>query len=149
MDVNIQLHKPPFSDSFISDFIHIAKLVFGNANQDSLRWRLEEMPDVTVFVATVDDRLVGFKAGYAATDKRYYSWLGGVDSDFRKQGIAKQLMSHQHKWLLQSGYQLLETHVLQNNKAMVLLNHNSGLAITGHFMKDGKPNYVMQKRIIR
>ncbi len=143
--------EAPFSDTFISEFMRATKVIFGDKAEedwlDSLKWRLEQMPDVTVFITEIDSRLVGFKAGYATASDRYYSWLGGVDPDFRRQGIAKKLMNQQHEWLYTSRFQLLETHVEQNNKVMVQLNLGSGLAITGFFLKDSKPNFVMQKNV--
>ena len=147
----MDLVKAPFSSTFISEFVRVTKVVFGSdADQgwiDSLKWRLEKMPDVTVFVTKVGSRMVGFKAGYATAYSRYYSWLGGVDPNFRKQGIATKLMTEQHGWLYRSRFQLLETHVEQNNKAMVQLNLKGGLTITGSFLKDSKPNFVMQKDV--
>ena len=148
MKPELELQKPPFSESFLGELARIFELVFPAGRRDYLVWRLENMPDVTVFTSAHGKHLTGFKAGYAFTESRYYSWLGGVDADYRNQGIAKKLMSQQHSWLLDSDYSLVETHVEQSNKAMVQLNHHSGLVITGHFVKDGKPNYIMQKNVL-
>lgn len=147
----VNLHIPPFSDVFFSEFRDMTARAFVGSTDDewldSLRWRLESMPDVTVFTIEMDGRWAGFKVGYAATNKRYYSWLGGVDPSFRKQGIAKQLMAAQHAWLQESRFQLVETHVDQDNKAMIQLNLNSGLSVTGVFLKRGKSNLIMQKDV--
>ncbi len=147
----IKLSEAPFSEAFISEFTGMAERVFGGAADrswlDSLKWRLERMPDVTVFVAEAGSRPAGFKAGYAIAQDRYYSWLGGVDPDFRRRGIAKELMSEQHNWLHGSRFRLLETHVEQDNSAMIQLNLESGPNITGLFSKDGKPYFVMQKKL--
>ncbi|HIG40634.1 MAG: GNAT family N-acetyltransferase [bacterium] len=147
MKPELDFQKPPFSESFLGELLRIFQLVFPAGRRDYLMWRLENMPNVTVFTSAYGKHLTGFKAGYAFTESRYYSWLGGVDTVYRNQGIAKKLMSQQHRWLLGSVYSLVETHVEQSNKAMVQLNHNSGLVITGHFVKDGKPNYIMQKNV--
>ena len=148
-----RLLEAPFSGASVSEFRELTKRVFGEAADeswlDSLKWRLERMPDVSVFVTEADSRWIGFKAGYAIAQDRYYSWLGGVDPEFRKQGIAKEMMRSQHNWLLSSRFQLLETHVEQDNEAMVRLNINNGLSVTGLFMKSGKPYFVMQKRLAR
>ena len=105
------------------------------------------MPDVTVFIAGDESRLIGFKAGYATAHNRYYSWLGGIDPDFRRQGIAKQLMNQQHDWLHESRFRLLETHVEQTNKVMIQLNLDAGFTVAGHFLKAGKPTSVMERNI--
>ena len=146
-----RLSEAPFSETFASKFRELTKRIFGAAADeswlDSLKWRLERMPDVSVFVAETDSKWTGFKAGYAIAQDRYYSWLGGVDPDFRKQGVAKELMNQQHIWLRGSRFQLLETHVEQDNDAMIQLNLQSGFNITGLFLKDGKPYFVMQMRL--
>ncbi len=145
------LVEAPFSDAFIAQFVNISERVFGqSADQawlDGLHWRLEKMPDVTVFTAEIDGVLIGYKAGYATHPNRYYSWLGGVDPDHRGQGIGRLLMDQQHAWLQSSRFKSVETHVAQDNAAMVQLNLNSGLAITGMFSKDGEANFIMKKNV--
>jgi len=134
------------------DFTRLAALgmrVFETFDDRSLAWRLGKMPDVSIFVAAAGERLVGFKAGYAATENRYYSWLGGVDPDWRGQGLASELMTRQHEWLRGTNYALVETHVRQDNDVMVALNLKHGLRITGMFLKRGEPNYVMQREFQR
>lgn len=141
----IERYALPLGDDAFSELSALAERVFDHHDPDSMAWRLTRMPEVTVFVAHDGDRLTGFKAGYAATENRYYSWLGGVDPDYRGEGIAGELMAHQHAWLEQSDFKLVETHVAQANDAMVALNLKYGLRITGMFIKRGEPNYIMQK----
>ena len=151
LQMTINLFEAPFSNTFIAEFMRVTKIIFrSDADKDwidSLKWRLEQMPDVTIFAIEIDSYIIGFKAGYATAYDRYYSWLGGIDPNFRKQGMATKLMNQQHEWLYKSRFQLLETHVEQNNKVMVQLNLKSGFAITGFFLKDSKANFVMQKNI--
>ncbi|NQV14363.1 GNAT family N-acetyltransferase [bacterium] len=41
---------------------------------------------------------IGFKLGYAIPGtRRYYSWLGGVRKDYRRQGIAQELLDRQEQ----------------------------------------------------
>ena len=130
-------------------FCELAGRVFEESGQDYLHWRLDNMPDVTVFIASVDGVPAGFKAGYAATGSRYYSWLGGVDPAWRRLGVGAALMVAQHQWLMESRYDLVETHVDQENTAMIALNMAHGFEITGMFLKRGKPNYIMQRNVVR
>lgn len=147
MQYQVYRFESAFTDAFYDDLAMLASRVLGNTSVDYLRWRLEKMPDVSLFLAHADDRLVGFKAGYAATQTRYYSWLGGVDPDTRRVGIASRLMEEQHAWLNSTNYELVETHVLQDNLGMIQLNLNYGFKITGMFLKRGQPNYIMQKAL--
>ena len=66
------------------------------------------MPDATLWQAKTSEQLVGFKAGYAQTRNRYYSWLGAVAPEYRRQGIASQLMASQHEWSIKNGYESIE-----------------------------------------
>jgi len=146
----INLSQPPYSKEFLSRFTGIVKIVFGDeADADwlaSLNWRLDNMPDVTVFTAHKEGVLIGFKAGYATAYNRYYSWLGGTLPNFRKQGIASKLMDTQHQWIMLSRFNVLDTHVDQKNKPMIALNEKHGFLTIGSFVKSGNENRIMQKQ---
>ena len=147
--MDLRLLQTPFSPTFISQFLSLTQRSFKNdATQswlEGLNWRLENMPDVTVFAMFHDDRLIGYKAGYATAFDRYYSWLGAVDPKFQRQGVARRLMQAQHDWLAASRFTLLETQVARTNKAMLELNLSGGFQISGEFSKKGEPYFVMEK----
>ena len=147
--MDIQLHQAPFDPAFTTQFISLSKTAFGtDATQtwiNGLNWRLENMPDVTVFVMFNDDNLIGYKAGYASAYDRYYSWLGSVHPDFQRQGIARRLMQAQHDWLTTSRFTLLETQVAKVNNAMLELNLSGGFQISGEFSKKGEPYFILEK----
>ncbi len=137
------------TEKFLPEFIPLVKNVFGSeASQswiDGLEWRLKNMPDLTVFAAYDGQDLVGFKIGYATAYNRYYSWLGGVHPDYRRQGFARQLMTRQHNWLSHSRFVKLETQVASQNTAMIELNKNAGFSTTGKFEKSGELYLFMEK----
>ena len=141
----------PFIKTFIGQFISLSELTFKkDASQswiDGLGWRLENMPDVTVFIMFDEDRLIGYKAGYATAYDRYYSWLGAVHPDFQRQGVARRLMQAQHDWLTASRFTLLETQVTKSNDAMLDLNLSSGFQISGEFSKRGEPYLILEKTV--
>jgi len=145
------LIKPPFSESFIDRFVSASERIFGQDADDiwlnSLQWRLANMPDVTVFTVEMDDRLIGYKAGHALAYDRYYSWLGGADPDYRRQGIGSLLMDAQHGWLGNSRFRQVETYVEPTNTAMVQLNMKHGFIVGGQFMKGDKPFLIMQETL--
>ncbi len=149
--VTITLLQPPFSATRLEGFRQITASVFAeDASPDwlsSLAWRLENMPDVTIFHAEEDGKPVGFKAGYASAHTRYYSWLGGIVPGFRRRGLARALMEAQHAWLLASRFNQVECHVDQDNTAMIELNVKSGMTVAGSFLKDGHPTIILQKDV--
>jgi ribosomal protein S18 acetylase RimI-like enzyme len=75
---------------------NVPRALTAQEQADDLRWRLEAMPSVSVVCACVDDEIVGFKIGYAHSQSRYYSWLGGVKPQRRRRGIGAQMMELQH-----------------------------------------------------
>ncbi len=148
MTIDIQLIEPHFSDEFVQNFIELNELIFvGDQFAEGIKWRMNNMPRTSIFIAKDDDKMIAFKAGYAITINKYNSWLGGVDPKYRKRGIAKELMIEQHHWLKVQGFSEVETHLSQNNTAMINLNQKCGMQITGLYMNDEKPYFIMRKKI--
>lgn len=149
--MSIRFFTAPFSKSFLIDFRDMTAAIFGGEADeewlDGLSWRLENMPNATVFISYKSDVPAGYKAGYALSHDQYYSWLGGVRHDFRRAGIGQVLMQAQHQWLRENGYKCVETHVDQANDAMMMLNLLCGFKATGVFLKKDKPNYILQKTL--
>lgn len=142
-----ELVESDVPDSLVLELSALEQRVFGNSDIDSLRWRVGNMPDVTVFLARHGQRLAGFKAGYAVTDKRYYSWLGGVDPSHQRRGLASALMQRQHDWLGQCGYRFVETHVRRDNTGMIQVNLDHGFDVVGMFLKSDRPNLIMRRML--
>jgi GNAT superfamily N-acetyltransferase len=120
----------PLSSQQISEIATLSALVFAPPTIDN-EWRLTQMPDTSAFVALDAERLIGFKAGYAIAERKYYSWLGAVHPDFRNRGIATQLARAQHAWLVQRGYTAVETATLAENRVMAKLNSSMGFLVIG------------------
>ncbi|MFN3237211.1 MAG: GNAT family N-acetyltransferase [Pseudomonadales bacterium] len=127
--------------------LRLAREVFAEVAPGYVEWRIANMPDLSCFIATHDDEWCGFKCGYALTKRRYYSWFGGVVPTLRGKGIAAELMQAQHNWLQGTDYQVVETHVRQNNLAMVRANQKFGFKIVGRFLKSSQVNLIMQAEI--
>jgi len=108
-------------------------------------WRFKHMPAFTVFEARPGANLVGFKIGYAYTRTRYYSWLGGVDPAFQRNGIARELLIRQHAWLCENDYLLVETGARQSNLTMTRLNLASGFKIVGLRHKTDSMDILFEK----
>lgn len=65
-----------------------------------------------IYFAKDGEKIVGFKIWYEEDKKGIYSWLGGVDPNYRMQGIATELMELQFKISMEKGYSkvMLKTH---------------------------------------
>jgi GNAT superfamily N-acetyltransferase len=60
--------------------------------------RLKGRTNPLMLLAQVQDRPVGFALGYENKPGTFYCWLIGVIPDFRRQGIAAQLMEAMAAW---------------------------------------------------
>jgi GNAT superfamily N-acetyltransferase len=60
--------------------------------------------NLTLLLATLDGRPVGFIAGFELKPATYYSWLCGVLPDFRRLGVASQLMEAMEAWAAEHAY---------------------------------------------
>lgn len=96
---------------------------------------LDRLPllDGRAVLAARDDggRLIGFKLGYRRGATLFYSWLGGVHPDARRQGVAQRLMTAQHAWARSRGYAQIETRTRAENRAMIIANLKGGFRIVG------------------
>lgn len=133
------------SDQVISEVQALAVSEFGSYSETEGDWRFKHMPDFSLFEARIDGMLIGFKIGYAHTKVRYYSWLGAVDSRFRRNGIGRELMNRQHLWLRDRGYLSVETSARQSNFAMAQLNLASGFKVVGIRYKGEDPDIIFEK----
>lgn len=89
-----------------------------------------EVADTLLLVAEVDGVLAGFKVGYDRYhDGSFYSWMGGVDSRFRRLKTAKKLADYQENIARQRGYKSIRFRTRNRNKAMLLFALNNGFSL--------------------
>ena len=123
-------HLAPLAPALIDEVTALSEHVFSSPAID-YAWRLANMPDVSLFCARSDGQLIGFKAGYAVAERRYYSWLGAVHPDHRRQGVATELARLQHAWIAERNYTMIETSSRGDNAPMANLNLANGFSAIG------------------
>src|SRR5262249_5990579 len=72
---------------------------------ESFRRRYLGRHNVLQLVARVKDRPVGFFLGFELKPLTFFGWFWGVLPDYRRQGIASQLMDAVHAWARQNDYE--------------------------------------------
>lgn len=72
-----------------------------------------------ILVATVDGNPAGFSLGFELKPDVFFSWFYGVLKDFRRAGIASQLMAAQHSWALEHGYESVRLECQNGHRAML------------------------------
>jgi len=145
MTISYRSETTPLSPQRMEQMSDLSRLVFGAHRVDDGNWRMTNMPDLSAFTAFVGGLMVGFKIGYAHTSTRYYSWLGGVHPEHRRQGIAVALMRLQHEWVADRGYEIVETETAQSNAGMCQLNEQSGFRVTGMRFDHDRPRMIYRR----
>jgi predicted GNAT superfamily acetyltransferase len=130
MPIDYALHLHDIPQDLISEVASLSERVFETSSIDHA-WRLTHMPQVSLFCARQAGELIGFKAGYAIAERKYYSWLGAVHPQWRRQRVASHLAGMQHEWLVAQGFAIVETSSRSENAAMARINLGSGFAAIG------------------
>ena len=98
---------------------------------DFFRRRFMGRYNVLTLLARLDDRPVGFWVGFELKPTMYYHWLGGVLSDFRRKGIARQLQEAQQAWSKDHGYEYIRCECMNHQREFLHFAVDSGFDICG------------------
>lgn len=103
--------------------------IFEKVDLKKLEKRFSDAKDLLINLALDNEKIVGFKVGYQIDSMKFYSWLGGVDENYRNQKIAHELMKHQHDWCVAKSYQIVQTKTKNCFRPMLILNIKNGFDI--------------------
>lgn len=126
----LQLHESIFKDS------------------DTLVGKMETKPGLILNVAVDKGKVIGYKIGYKLDNDTFYSWLGGVDKNSRKYGVATKLMENQHLYLKENGYKIVQTKTMNKWRNMLILNIKSGFDVIDTYIdKNGETKIILEKKL--
>ena len=131
------------SKQLLEDILLVYKSVFDDYKLDFFKNRVHQKQDLIMVLCFKQNQLLGFKIGYRYNDTVFYSWVGGVLSEHRKNGIAKQLAQLQEEKVKEKKYQKIRTKSMNLFKPMMILNLKNGFDI-----KNLYTNVVGQTKII-
>ena len=94
--------------------------------------RLKHADNPLIIFAMFHDALIGCKIGYQCSSDSFYSWIGGVHPNFRRQGIAQNMLQLQIDWCTNNRFRIIRTKTLINNPAMYCLNFKNGFRVIGN-----------------
>lgn len=150
MSDNIQVieHTGPPEETLRNEVFELYRAIFNSEPNEEAEERLMHQRDLLILMAYDDDQPVAFKVGYRQDPDTFYSWIGGVAAHYRRQGIALELMRHQHEWAKTKGYRFLQTKTLNRWREMLVLNLRNGFAIIGTYVgKDGRLRIILEKEL--
>ncbi|WP_079508751.1 GNAT family N-acetyltransferase [Mesobacillus jeotgali] len=127
MNIHYSIFNSAPNDEISAGLIKLHGKIFG-ASEDLIE-KMAAKPELMVIIAQAGDNVIGYKIGYELSSEKYYSWLGGVDPDFRRHGIAAELMKRQHKLLLEKGYRIVQTKTMNKWRNMLVLNIKNGFDV--------------------
>ncbi len=104
---------------------------FGNDAYNLEEYKKRLKPPYLALICYHQHTAVGFKVGYQRGPVgSFYSWMGGVLPDYRKQGIARNLADTQEKWAKAQGFTRVWFKTHNRNRAMLLFALSNGFYIS-------------------
>src|SRR5919197_2975896 len=88
---------------------------------ESFRRRYLGRYNVLQMLATVQGKPVGFFLGFELKPDTFFAWFYGVHSEFRRHGIATQLMEAAHDWARTHNYEVLRVECHNHHRPLLHL----------------------------
>ena len=106
--------------------------------------------NVLQMVARIDDRPVGFSLGFELKPCVFFSWFYGVLPQFRRQGIASQLMDAVHGWAQLNDYESIRFECHNQHRPMLHLGIAKEYDIVGiRWDPDRNANLLLFQKVLR
>jgi len=102
-----------------------------------------------MLVASLDDHPVGFFSGFELKPGVFFSWLFGVLPDYRRNGIATQLMDAVQAWVGQHGYESIRFECHNQHRPMLHLAISQAYDVVGiRWDPDRGNNLVIFEKVL-
>ncbi len=98
---------------------------------ESFHRRYRGRYNVLQLIARVDGNPVGLFLGFELKPTVYFAWFYGVVPDYRRQGIASQLMDAVHSWAKQNDYESIRMECHNQHRPVLHLAIALGYDIVG------------------
>lgn len=140
MALSFATHYLDISDQVIDAMAGLISKNFGDQwPEPNFRERVRAKTKPMAVLALSEEIPVGFKLGHEKYQGAFYSWLGCVQSEHRRKGIARALLKQQHQWCKERGYEKVLTRSRNTFPGMMILNIQEGFRVTGTEMDGGEP----------
>lgn len=116
---------------------------------DSFRRRFRGRYNVLLLLARLGDLPVGFLIGFELKPTVFFCWFYGVHPDYRRQGIASQLMEAVHSWAKQNEYESIRFECHNQHRPMLHLAIHLEYDIVGmRWDPDRGDNLVIFEKVL-
>lgn len=132
------------SDKLLDDIVQLEAAVFPEPfSKEKIERKLAVQSSIRGIIVYSEKQPVGFKVGFERSPIVFYSWIGGVHPEFRKQGIAKRLIRRQHQWCKEKDYEKVATSSRNSFREMMILNLQEGFDIVDTHLDSQKNEVVV------
>jgi len=91
---------------------------------------------------------VGFKLGYIIANKHsFFSWLGGVHPDYRRQGIGQALLENQEQHVRTLGITEIYFTTFDRFPAMIKLGKKNNYSLVKTALDEGETKYWYARQL--
>jgi len=116
---------------------------------DSFQRRFRGRYNILQLMARLGQRPVGFFLGFELKPLVFFAWFYGVLPEFRRQGIASQMMDAVHSWAVQNDYESLRFECHNQHRPMLHLAIALGYDIVGmRWDSDRGDNLVIFEKVL-
>ncbi len=134
----------------IAKIIRFYATIFDKVDFKKIEKRIYQADNLLINLALDNKKIIGSKIGYQLDSTKFYSWLGGVESNYCKNGIAPELMKRQHDWAFKKGYKIVRTKTKNCFKPMLILNIKSGFDIVDVYLSSrSELKIVLEKKLMK
>lgn len=118
--------------------------------EDYFRRRFHGRNNVSLLLALLDERPVGFSIGFELMPSTYFMWLSGVIPDARGMGIAVQLLNALSAWAQDHHYDVMRFECLNQHRPMLHVAISEGFDLVGiRWDSDASQNFVIFEKDLR
>jgi GNAT superfamily N-acetyltransferase len=116
---------------------------------EAFRRRFQGRYSELLLIARINDRPVGFFLGFELKPSVFFGWFYGVHPEYRRQGIASQLMDAVHSWARQNEYETVRFECHNQHRPMLHLAIALGYDIAGiRWDPDRGENLVIFEKVL-
>lgn len=143
---NIEVKRKPLDLALIN---LLEQMIFGQARLDAKRLHEIEGRQPHLLVAYDGQKEVGFKLGYCIQDQqKFFSWLGGVDSEYRRRGIAQDLLNAQERYVRSLSLKAIYFTTFDRFPEMITFGKKNHYALVKTAQDGNEIKYWYEKQLI-
>lgn len=124
----------------------LEQMIFGEPRMTTRKLERALGSNALLLIAYSGGTMVGFKFGYQVPESRtFFSWLGGVHSNFRRQGIAQRLLETQEAHAIQHQFNKIYFTTYDRFPGMIALGQKNGYRLENSAQDGDETKYWYSK----